>query len=300
MILNPYRFATSNPFLTTWNSGADKTILLPLFNGETYNFTVLWGDGTSSTITAWNQAETTHVYPLSNTQYQVSISGACPRWYFNNSSTYRAKLTSIVAWGTQVWTSLNGAFYGCTGLTSIAAGGNFSTVANCDFAWRGCTSLTSFPALSFPAATSCGSTWYNCPFTSFPALSFPLVTDLTEAWRLCQSLTSFPSISCPLVTNLTLAWSSCISLTTFLTTAFPSGFNFLSAWVNTNIGSFPTITFASGTGLQFSNCNFNATTLNTIFTNLTSGAHTITITGNPGAGTCDTTIATNKGWTVVG
>ena len=56
-----------------------------------------------------------------------------------------------------------------------------------------------------------------------------------------------------------------------------------------------------GFALTFSiaDCNMNADNLNTLFGDLAVvGSATITITGNPGAATCDTTIATAKGWTV--
>lgn len=50
------------------------------------------------------------------------------------------------------------------------------------------------------------------------------------------------------------------------------------------------------------NCNLPATSLNTLFGDLADltglTAQTITITGNPGAATCDQTIATNKNWIV--
>ena len=43
----------------------------------------------------------------------------------------------------------------------------------------------------------------------------------------------------------------------------------------------------------------SASALNTLFTNLgTVSGKTITITGNPGAGTCTQSIATGKGWSV--
>lgn len=52
--------------------------------------------------------------------------------------------------------------------------------------------------------------------------------------------------------------------------------------------------------VDFSGCNLATAALNTIFSNLgTVSGKTITITGNPGAGTCNQSIATGKGWTVV-
>ena len=53
--------------------------------------------------------------------------------------------------------------------------------------------------------------------------------------------------------------------------------------------------------LNFAQANFSAPTLNQLFTDLpaTTKTATIRVTGNPGAATCDTSIATNKGYTVV-
>jgi hypothetical protein len=57
----------------------------------------------------------------------------------------------------------------------------------------------------------------------------------------------------------------------------------------------------SGTSSQVdvSYCNLSASALNQLFTDLpTLSGKTIKITGCTGAGTCDQTIATNKGWIV--
>lgn len=53
-------------------------------------------------------------------------------------------------------------------------------------------------------------------------------------------------------------------------------------------------------GIDVSNCKMDATALDAFFTSLgtASGNQTITVTGNPGAATCDTSIATAKGFTV--
>jgi len=52
---------------------------------------------------------------------------------------------------------------------------------------------------------------------------------------------------------------------------------------------------------NLSNCSIGEAALNQFFTDLpaTSKTATINVAGNPGAATCDTTIATNKGYTVV-
>ena len=54
-------------------------------------------------------------------------------------------------------------------------------------------------------------------------------------------------------------------------------------------------------GFTIEGSNMGATALDAMFTSLgtANGTQTITITGNPGAATCDTTIATTKGFTVI-
>ena len=54
-------------------------------------------------------------------------------------------------------------------------------------------------------------------------------------------------------------------------------------------------------GFTIANSNMGATALDAMFTSLgtANGAQTITITGNPGAATCTTSIATTKGFTIV-
>lgn len=53
--------------------------------------------------------------------------------------------------------------------------------------------------------------------------------------------------------------------------------------------------------LNFGNQNLSESVLNQFFTDLpaTNKTATINVAGNPGAATCDTSIATNKGYTVV-
>ena len=66
-------------FVSVWKtdnpgSSDDNQITLPLVDDGSYDFTVDWGDGTSSTITEWDQADVTHTYSASG-EYIVTISG---------------------------------------------------------------------------------------------------------------------------------------------------------------------------------------------------------------------------------
>jgi hypothetical protein len=68
------------PFITLWKTDTPETdcntcITIPTFPGETYNYTVDWGDG--SPITSYSD-DAFHDYD-SPGNYTVSISGEFPR-----------------------------------------------------------------------------------------------------------------------------------------------------------------------------------------------------------------------------
>ncbi|MCV9388879.1 BspA family leucine-rich repeat surface protein [Reichenbachiella ulvae] len=99
-------------FITTWKTTTtDETITLPT-TGTGYSYTVDWGDGSSDeTIYA---AGASHSYTDAGT-YTVTISGDFPRIHFNNAGD-KDKIQSVEQWGTGLWSSMEGAFYGCSNL----------------------------------------------------------------------------------------------------------------------------------------------------------------------------------------
>ncbi|WP_298477165.1 BspA family leucine-rich repeat surface protein [uncultured Maribacter sp.] len=110
------------PFVTTWKTdnpgtSTDNQITIPTFTGETYNYTVDWGDGSSDTGVT---GDITHTYATAGT-YEVSISGEFPRIYFNNSGDNEKKIVFINQWGDIVWSNFTNAFRGCTELDVVAS-----------------------------------------------------------------------------------------------------------------------------------------------------------------------------------
>ncbi|MCL6267059.1 BspA family leucine-rich repeat surface protein [Flagellimonas myxillae] len=156
-----------SPFVTTWKTdnpglSEDNQITIPTFPGETYDYTVDWGDGsTDSNVTG----DITHTYATPGT-YTVSITGVFPRIYFNdftlNFSDFTGdelKLLTIEQWGNIHWTSMEAAFAGCWNLQ--------------------------FNATDIPDLTSVSSTrnmFYNCLFfagnESFADWDVSVVTDM--------------------------------------------------------------------------------------------------------------------------
>lgn len=141
---------TKNSFVSTWrtsNTSSGSTtatqIKLPLISTGSYNFIVDWGDGTSSLITTWNQAQTTHTYSVAG-DYTIKIKGRCKGWVFNNSGD-RLKILSIQSWGSlSLGTTQKGYFWGCsnlnlTGVTDLL---NLSGTQNLSQCFYACKALT--------------------------------------------------------------------------------------------------------------------------------------------------------------
>ena len=124
-------------------SSTNTQFALPLVSTGTYNFVVNWGDGTSNTITTWNQAQTTKTYTVIGT-YNIKITGTLIGWQFNNTGD-RLKLLSINSWGNlRLGTTQGGYFYGCGNLTltSVSDVLNLTGTTSLLDAFRSCTSLT--------------------------------------------------------------------------------------------------------------------------------------------------------------
>ena len=114
---------SSDPlFRSTWRVPAsDKTITLPLVSGGyTYNFTVDWGDGQSSEITAHDDLDKKHTYENEG-DYNLVIEGTLEAWSFNNAGD-KDKIRSVENFGDLGYKDLSGAFQGCINLGVFKGG----------------------------------------------------------------------------------------------------------------------------------------------------------------------------------
>jgi hypothetical protein len=99
---------------------ASDTFVLPLNSVGIYNFEVDWGDGTTDTITSYNQAEVTHTYSSAGI-YTIECTGALKSFSFNNTGD-KLKIKEIFNWGGSNL-DLSGIFFsfaGCNNLTVSA------------------------------------------------------------------------------------------------------------------------------------------------------------------------------------
>lgn len=124
----------------TNNTGVSSTtqFKLPLVSNGSINFIVDWGDNTTSTITSFNQAETTHTYSTAGT-YTVKIAGILRGFRFANGGD-KLKFLTVTKWGCLNITD-DQIFYGCTNLTCSATDSPLITSTSLSNCFRSCTNF---------------------------------------------------------------------------------------------------------------------------------------------------------------
>jgi len=180
----------------TDNTGTSNNdqFTLPLRAGNTYNFTVNWGDG-SPDETVTSDALLTHTFLGGAGNYTVSITGVIGGFHFNDAGD-EEKLIEIVDFGTLAYGSDGtDAFYGCSNL-EITASNAPDTSSTTDFLWffYQCTSLTTIPLLDLSNGDRYFAMLRNCSsIVTLPNLDFSSGVNSTkhrEQFRNMQSLTT--------------------------------------------------------------------------------------------------------------
>ena len=250
----------ADPFTMKIQTDAFDTVgatdfTLPLNPGCAYDFTIDWGDSTTQVVTTSGYIE--HDYAVAGV-YTVRISenvvGGFPAVYFTNTYNDSLKLLEISHWGDVTWSTMNGAFAGCSNLTITAtdsATARTGGVSDFASAWHGCSSLTSFPLIDTSAGTDFTLAWCQCTsLTSFPLIDTSAGTDFIAAWEYCSRLTSFPLLDLSGATDLSSTWHSCSRLTSFPFIDTAAVTIFASTWTDcSSLTSFPSIDTSSATSL---------------------------------------------------
>jgi surface protein len=197
-------------------------------------------------------------------------------------------------------TNMTSMFSNCASLQSVPLF-DTSSVTNMSSMFSDCVSLQSVPLFNTGSVTSMTSMFNGCRgMKSVPLFNAGSVTDMSNMLFNCASLQSVPLFNTNSVTNMGGMFIGCSSLQSVPLFNAGSVTNMVNMLNNcTSIGR------SRLTGVKITHsyaaCNLSATALNEVFANLaTVTGQTITITNNPGAATCDRTIATAKGWTVTG
>jgi len=99
----------------------EVTIVLPLVDEGTYDFSVAWGDGSTGVVTAADDPDRTHIYAQPG-DYTVVITGTIEGWHFEDTSDGidGPKLLEIQQWGTFAFTETWGTFANAANLVITA------------------------------------------------------------------------------------------------------------------------------------------------------------------------------------
>jgi surface protein len=157
-------------FISTWktnNAGvtASNQIRIPTDGGYSYNCTVDWGDGTTSTYNGAGPTMT-HTYSTAGT-YTVKISGTFPAIRFLSGGD-RLKILEITNWGTTQWKTFNQSFIDCSNLKITAQDTpDFSQVTS----FYGCFTRTAMTSFSFKNTNLSSCTDFRYAFNQCPVTS---------------------------------------------------------------------------------------------------------------------------------
>ncbi|WP_194534200.1 BspA family leucine-rich repeat surface protein [Zobellia nedashkovskayae] len=147
--INEAKINEFRPFVTTWKtdnpgiSGDDQITIHTYENASffdfEYDYTVDWGDGTT---TSGLTEDAIHTYDIPGT-YEVSIFGDFPGIYFGFSGENdEKKLLTVEQWGDNVWASFHSAYNGCSNLDIKATDiPNLTNVTSFDTTFAFCSNL---------------------------------------------------------------------------------------------------------------------------------------------------------------
>lgn len=215
-------------------------------------------------------------------------------------------------------------FYECKQLEHLPAY-DFSSLQSASSMFSGASWLDTLPKLNFPklqnasrmfyaisylanlGGTNFGKPtntfamfWSNIRLKDVPIIDLSASTDVTYMFAGCYEMVGAVNFTLTKASSLGWMFQSCRSLTDITLNGLGSVTNTESAFQNCkNLTSLKLNGLKSS--VTVSDTKLDATALNTLFDSLgtaNSGA-TVFANGTPGAGTCDKTIATKKGWTVV-
>ena len=101
---------STGDFVTTWRTyGNDEMVTIPVYSGLTYDYTVIWGDGSADTGVI---GVATHTYAVEG-DHKVSIYGTFPGIHLDDHGD-AYKLVLIDQWGSNRWASMESAFKGAS------------------------------------------------------------------------------------------------------------------------------------------------------------------------------------------
>jgi surface protein len=210
---------SGRPFIIKVNYASGFTVTLPLVSGYNYNFTVDWGDGAVSQVTAYNDADRIHTYASGGT-YTIKMTGTLEGWK-GNTTGLKEYIVEVSQWGRTGFklmtmsyctrliacygklitsqTSFANNFEGNTSMTTVdSVDWDMSAVQSLQRAFWNCTALTTIDVSKWnlSSCVNMGGTFYGCAFTSLDVSNWDVskVTTFADGnygtFSNCFSLTS--------------------------------------------------------------------------------------------------------------
>jgi len=218
-------FTTEFAMLVTTTT-ANETFTIPCQNVGTFDAGIEWGDGSVSSITAYNDSALTHTYAAAG-DHLIRIRGTFPNIYFNDGGD-KLKVTKVLNLGDVGWTRLDRAFYGCSNMTEFTVGTtDTSSVTNMSFMFYSCSSITSLDVSGFDTSsvTNMSFMFRNCSsLTALDLSAFDTssVTNMSFMFYSCSSITSLDvsGFDTSSVTTMSFMFRNCSSLTALDLSAF--------------------------------------------------------------------------------
>jgi len=208
------------PFaMTVRTTSANETFTIPCQNVGTFNAIVDWGDGSSSTVTTYNDSNLAHTYASAG-DHSISISGTFPNIYFAYTGD-KAKVISVTNLGQVGWQSFELAFMGCNNMTSFTSGvTDTSSVTNMSFILSDCNKIASLDLSTFNTSnvTNMGGMFRSMGYQAPSGFSLDLsnfdtsnVTNMQSMFKSATKITSLDtsSFDTSSVTNMSYMFERC-------------------------------------------------------------------------------------------
>ena len=203
---------------TVATTGAAETFTIPCKNAGVFNASVDWGDGSTSAITTYDDANLVHTYTSAG-EHQIRISGTFPNVYFANAGD-KLKVRSVENLGSVGLVALDFAFRGCSNITSFVAGdSDVSGVTLMTGMLLQCTSLLSADLSGMDTAnvTSISNLFDGCASlasVNMSGLNTSSVASMFAMFRGCPNITDIVGVDDFNIEALNASFS----LTSFATT----------------------------------------------------------------------------------
>ena len=181
--------------------GADEVFTIPCVSNGSFDATIEWGDGSSSVITAFDDAALAHTYSGAAATYDIRVLRQFANISFDGVGTSKDRVNSVII-GSVGWRDFPYSFSGCSNLTSADWTGFFTDdpLFN-DFrgVFQDCTSLASIDMsmVDTSTVTTVYQMFRNCSsLTSLDVTDWDtsIVTDMRNFVEGCSSLAAVTGI----------------------------------------------------------------------------------------------------------